>query len=127
VLNDEDVEALTASDFLEIVRDMVPMLKETRRRADDRDAQYNALCDVAELAELDLPTGFGPVVDKAAIKPKAAAMLLVRELQRAQKHVPIPPGQLDTLIAAIDRLTATLPAVEAALQLVVGFGQETTA
>lgn len=121
---DDDDDPLTIDDLEEELRDLERTLRETRRRADDREAQYQALSTAASLAEMKLPSGLGEAIDRALIRPKAAATLLVRSLQRAQKNVPTLPQDLDHLIAAIDRLLSFLPPVHKELLWVRGLAEK---
>jgi len=122
-MDDED-DPLTAAELYEELRSLDSTLRETRRRANDREVQYQALAQVSVLAELTLPTGLGGSLDQALLKPKAASILLVRALRRAQKNVPTLPQDIDALSAAIDRLLDLLPSTRRELEWLMGLTRD---
>jgi hypothetical protein len=110
---DEDDDRLTATDLYEDLVELDGELRELVRRADDRDAQQEAMFAINHMAGLKLPTGVGSDIDRALIKPKAAATLLIRSMHRARKNVPTLPADLDDLVRCIDRLLKAILAARA--------------
>lgn len=109
----EEDEPLTATDLYEDLVELDGQLRELARRANDREAQREAMSAINHMAKLELPTGVGSDIDKALIKPKVAATLLVRSMHRARKNVPTLPADLDDLLRCINRLQEAIPAARA--------------
>lgn len=105
-----DEEASTAEDLLDALLKLNKELLDLRKRADDREVQYHVISSIDDLANLKLPTGYGADLDKALVSPKAAAMLLMKSMRRARKHVPTLPHDIDDLVRCIDRLRKFLHA-----------------
>ena len=115
-----DDEPLTTAELNEQLAHLETELRSARTRADDRDAQYQAMLSVGFLAEMKWPTGLGEETDRLLIPSKAAAMLLIKTLKRARKNVPTLPQDLDQLIDHINRLLLVIPAARKQLQWQMG-------
>jgi hypothetical protein len=115
-----DDEPLTAAELYDQLADLETELRSARTRADDRDVQYQVMLSIGFFADMKWPTGLGVETDRALIPSKAAAMLLVKTLKRARKHVPTLPQDLDQLIDHINRLLGIIPAARKHLQWRIG-------
>jgi hypothetical protein len=109
----EEDQPLTASDLKVSLAELDEKLQQLRQHPDDWQTQRSVGSAIRRLAEITLPTGAGSGIDKKLVKPKAAAILLMRSLHRAHKNVPTPPTDLNDLVRCIDRLLAAIPVARA--------------
>lgn len=113
-----DPEPLTVQSIFWQIADLDKKLRVLHRMADNRDLQFEVMTyELPSLANLRPPTELGIEVDKGLVKPIAAATLLLRSLQRAQRIVIPEPHVLDDIQRCIDRFIQTVPHALAHLQL----------
>lgn len=111
-------EALTVQSVFWRLIDLDKKLRIFHRMADNRDLQFEVMTyELPSFANLRPPTGLGLEVDRGLIKPIAAATLLLKSLQRAQRIAGAEPRALDDIQQCIDRFLQTLPQARAHLQL----------
>lgn len=115
---DEAPETLTVQSVFWRLNDLDRKLRIFHRMADNRDLQFELMTyELPSFANLRPPTELGVEVDRGLIKPIAAATLLLKSLQRAQRIVVADPHVLDDIQRCIDRFLQTLPQARAHLQL----------
>lgn len=111
-------EPLTVQSVFWRMIDLEKKLRIFHRMADNRDLQFEVMTyELPSFANLRPPTELGVEVDRGLIKPIAAATLLLKSLQRAQRIVVAEPQVLDDIQRCIDRFLQTLPQARAHLQL----------
>lgn len=114
----EAPEELSVQSVFWRLNDLDKKLRVLHRLADNRDLQFEVLTyELPSFANLRPPTELGPEVDRGLIKPIAAATLLLKSLQRAQRVVIAEPHVLDDIQRCVDRFLQTLPHARAHLQL----------
>lgn len=115
---DEIPEPLTVQSMFWQLIDLDKKLRVLHRMADNRDLRFEVMTyELPSFANLRPPTELGLEVDLGLIKPIAAATLLLKSLQRAQRIVSAEPQVLDDIQRCIDRFLQTLPHARAHLQL----------
>jgi hypothetical protein len=114
----EEPESLSVQSAFWELNDLDKKLRVLRRLADNRDLQFEVMTyELPYFANLRPPTDLGVEVDRGLIKAIAAATLLLKSLQRAQRIVIAEPQVLDDIQRCIDRFLQTLPDARAHLQL----------
>ena len=115
---DEASEPLTVQSIFWRLDDLDKKLRVFHRMADNRDLEFEVMTyELPSFANLRPLTELGLEVDRGLIKPIAAATLLLKSLQRAQRIVVAEPHVLDDIQRCIDRFLQTLPQARAHLQL----------
>lgn len=114
----ETPEPLSVQSVFWELSDLDKKLRVLHRLADNRDLQFEVMTyELPSFANLRPPTELGVEVDRGLIKAIAAATLLLKSLQRAQRVVIAEPQVLDDIQRCIDRFLQTLPQARAHLQL----------
>ena len=114
----ETLEPLSVQSVFWELSDLDWKLRVLHRLADNRDLQFEVMTyELPSFANLRPPTGLGVEVDRGLIKAIAAATLLLKSLQRAQRAVIAEPQVLDDIQRCINRFLQTLPQARAHLQL----------
>jgi hypothetical protein len=117
----DDIEApeppTVQSIFWKLI-DLDKKLRVLHRMADNGDLRFEVMTyELPSFANLRPPTELGLEIDRGLIKPIAAATLLLKSLQRAQRIVVAEPHVLDDIQRCIDRVLQTLPQARAHLQV----------
>jgi hypothetical protein len=86
--DESDNEGWTAEDLHDFLGRLVEELAQARQHPNDRDRRWEAMRTVELFSAIKLPSGLGHLIDILLIKPKAAAIILKRAMEKANRNTP---------------------------------------